>query len=739
MKDELKEKHFNPKAHILTLLGDELIKSPVMAIYELVKNSYDADSNKVDVYFRDIEDKDIATIVIEDDGIGMTSQIIEDVWLEPGSDFRKPIDKLTGLRQLIKSPINERIPMGEKGVGRFAVHKLGSQILLITRPLLIEFEKESRKIKSKVLANYEIQLYIDWKDFSQSKHLSDVPIKWKIKKNVEDFRFKDRSGTYIRLSGLKETWSRGMARDLKAQTLSMLSPRMKSEKFRINLNFDNKWLTDFPSVDKILDDAPFKITAYVDSEYNLDFDYIFKLKNNNKIGERIIKDDEKFNENIKGKVENSLRDILEKKEYDKEKIKIIIDEIKSKELPFGSLYIELYTFDLDSNSMRDYTNDSDLVKKVLKEHSGIKVFKNDLRIYDYGSPSNDWLGLDLERIQNKKWFSNNNVIGFIYLDAETSTKLIEKTNREGFVENDAYTYFHMVLKTILNDFAATRFSDRTKWLMINHKASNNLFDNKINNFKSIIESTDFTNQEKKDKLIEEAERLEDKYEEDKKILLIPAGVGMTASVALHEIEKLVPRMEETVKTKPLNDEIIKNQVEELKQYTEGIISVLRKGGDKPMDVKEAINRAFNNYKLKLSDRKISYEINIGENVNYINCEKRFFITMLMNIIDNSIYWLSTVNREQRGIYVNCFNEENSTILTVSDNGPGFKDDISDLIRPFFSRKNDGIGIGMYLIDTIMMKYGKLDIISIEELSELKIPIKYNGASLKLIFNKNKIS
>ncbi len=74
---------------------------------------------------------------------------------------------------------------------------------------------------------------------------------------------------------------------------------------------------------------------------------------------------------------------------------------------------------------------------------------------------------------------------------------------------------------------------------------------------------------------------------------------MTASFAMHEIEKLVPRMEETVKSEPIKKDTIIDQVDELKQYTEGIISVLRKGGNKPMDVKEATNKAFNNYRLKL--------------------------------------------------------------------------------------------------------------------------------------------
>ena len=155
MSEILKEKHFNPKAHILTLLGNELIKSPVMAIYELVKNSYDADAEKVDVRFRDIEDLTKAVIIIEDDGIGMTSEILEDVWLEPGSDFRKPIHKETGLRQIIKSSIFDRVPMGEKGVGRFAVHKLSSEIFLVTRPLIIKFNEETKEIISSELAKKE--------------------------------------------------------------------------------------------------------------------------------------------------------------------------------------------------------------------------------------------------------------------------------------------------------------------------------------------------------------------------------------------------------------------------------------------------------------------------------------------------------------------------------------------------------------------------------------------------------
>ncbi|MFZ6664858.1 ATP-binding protein [Peijinzhouia sedimentorum] len=742
MLEEFKEKHFKPKAHILTLLGEELIKSPVMAIYELVKNSYDADANKVDVYFRDVDNLEKASIVVEDDGIGMTSEIVEDVWLEPGSDFRKPVNK-EGIREISKSPIFNRIPMGEKGVGRFAVHKLSTKILLISRPLLIKHDENGKKIISKELADYEIELFINWKDFNQSRHLSDIPIKWKIRKDKTTFRFKNASGTYIHLSGLKETWTKGMARDLKGHTISMLSPKVSESNFKINLSFDNQWLTDFPSASNILNESPFKLYALIDDKYNLSFEYEFSLKNNSKIGTRKINEKENpslYEKNIKGNIKPFIRKELEQKEYPKEQLEqILIDFDKEEKIPFGSLMFELNTFDLDSDSMRDYTDEPQVIKKILKENSGIKVYKGDLRVFDYGEKGNDWLGIDLKRVQDPSWFSNNLVLGYVYLDSEKSSSLVEKTNREGFVENKSFLLFKHILDYTLIQFQSERKKDRERWYRLNKKKTKLLFDDKISLFKQLLDDTDLNNDEKKKRILEEAESIEKKYEEDKKILLIPAGVGMTASVALHEIEKLVPRMEETVKSNPLKKEVIADQVEELKQYTEGIISVLRKGGDKDLDIKESINRAFNNYKLKLLDRKITYNIDIDESIKTLKCDKRFFITVLMNLIDNSIYWLDTVYKDTKEIYLKTIKENESIIILIADNGPGFKDDISELIRPFFSRKADGIGIGLYLVDTIMLKYGKFDIISDnEDAYELGIPLKFDGAIVKLVFNKGQI-
>jgi len=314
---------------------------------------------------------------------------------------------------------------------------------------------------------------------------------------------------------------------------------------------------------------------------------------------------------------------------------------------------------------------------------------------------------------------------------------MEKTNREGFIENEAYEIFYRCVVSILTDFKVERMKDRSKWLSSLASGSKSFSgSDNVDVFNKLIDSTDFSVDEKRDLLKHEAEKLKSEFDEKKETLLIPAGVGMTASVALHEIEKLVPRLKEIVKGEPFNKVIANDGIQELEDYLKGILSVLRKGGTKSIDLNEAIDKSISNYKSKLSRRNIIVENEYDNNIKTIKCDKRYFITMIMNVVDNSIYWLDTIYKEDKGIYIKTFIDGKNISILLVDNGPGFKDDITDLVRPFFSRKDDGIGIGLYLIDTLMMKYGKLEIIeSNDVLDKLNVPAKYRGAAIKLTFKE----
>ncbi len=726
------ELNFRPKAHILTLLGEELIKDPVMAIYELIKNSYDADAKSVDVYFNNISDLKNASIIVIDTGSGITEDILKNVWLEPGTAYRKPYDE-NGKRKIVRTPIFNRIPMGEKGVGRFAVHKLGNVIKLISRPAKLILDDKGNFIKKELL-DYELNLQINWNTFTQTNYLSDVKIEYQKNTDSSSFYFPTSSGTYIRISNLKESWNRGMARNLKRHTTSMISPKNDPQRFQIELNFNNNWLDKFPDVNEILMQAPYKMSAIIDRNYNLTFEYYFELANNPIVGKRTIKNEKIYDQNISGSIRPFFRKYYESKELETEAIEANINQKSKEPLPFGSIMIELYSYDLDAASLKDVTYTPDILKKTLKDHYGIKVFKNDLRVYDYGEPGNDWLGLDNKRVNNKDWFSNNQNIGFVYLDAESSGSLVEKTNREGFISNESLDFFKLVIEYVLTVFRIERLKDRNQWIRFNRNETSALLTNRLANFVSLIKDADIEDEKKKQKIIEQANQIERDYEKAQATLLIPAGVGMTASVALHEIEKLIPRMEETVGTTPIDSIKMRDQVEELDEYVSGILSVLKQSGTKPVDVRDAITSALSNYNLKLRVRKITTKLEIEEGVDTINCDKRYLVTMIMNLVDNSIYWLDTIYKDNKSILIKVTKKDNTTRILVADNGPGFKDTIFEIVTPFFSRKEGGIGIGMYLIDTIMMKYGKLKIFTDND--EAEIDEMFDGAIVELSFNKN---
>jgi hypothetical protein len=731
---DFKEKSFEPKAHILSLLGEELIKNPVMAIYELVKNSYDADATIVNVIFSNPTNLANASIIIRDDGVGMSEEIIENVWLEPGTDFRKPVNN-DGSREIIKSPIHKRVPMGEKGVGRFAVHKLSNKIKLITRPLVIQIDHDSGDIIKQELSDYEIHLTIDWNDFRFSKYLKDIKIRWYKKENLEEFYFKTHSGTRIELSDLKEEWNKTMARQLKRNVLSMTSPKIALNSFKINLDFKNNWLDGIPDTNQILEVAPYKFIAILTNDYSLELSYTFYPQNQEKIGKRSI--DDKID--VKPLIENKLRQRLEIENIEEEKIIGLISKFREKGTEFGEILFEIYSYDLDANSLKDTSSEHTLIRSILKENAGIKVFKDDLRVYNYGEPGDDWLGLDLKRVnQPGSRVSNNQNIGYVFLNSEQSRNLVEKTNREGFIENSVFLKFKLVMDEIITAFEAERFKDRSRWIKLNKEGKVNSIENNFNEIKDFVNEIEFGNDTVKTRLLNSINHVEEKYEEQKNALLIPAGVGLTASVAIHEIEKLVPRLEENVFRNPLNANQLQENVAELKQYVSGILTILKKTTSQSVLVSEVIDKAIQNYKYKLEKRSIQPIIQIDSSITNINCERRYLITILMNLIDNSIYWLDTVYKENKAIFIRAFEKNGRKYIIYADNGPGFKDDISTIVTPFFTRKESGIGIGMYLIDTIMLQYGKLDILTDKsEIDEQGVPEEFKaGAVIELSFFKN---
>lgn len=119
---------FKVKPRLLTLLGDQLIRDANLAVFELVKNAYDADATECSVILKQSVDPSEAQIEVKDNGVGMDETTIRNAWMVIATDFRA-----LQRQKDTRSKRFHRFPLGEKGLGRLSIHKLGETIRMITR------------------------------------------------------------------------------------------------------------------------------------------------------------------------------------------------------------------------------------------------------------------------------------------------------------------------------------------------------------------------------------------------------------------------------------------------------------------------------------------------------------------------------------------------------------------------------------------------------------------------------
>ena len=127
---------FRTNSKLKTLVGQELITNNNIAIFELIKNSYDAGATEVDIQFHDFlfvdkgwKSSENSKIKIIDNGIGMTVEEVDKYWMELGNSSKEK-NKLLRLDSKKMGELITRFANGEKGIGRFGVDKIGEELIL---------------------------------------------------------------------------------------------------------------------------------------------------------------------------------------------------------------------------------------------------------------------------------------------------------------------------------------------------------------------------------------------------------------------------------------------------------------------------------------------------------------------------------------------------------------------------------------------------------------------------------
>ncbi|MGB6084906.1 ATP-binding protein [Moheibacter sp.] len=709
------------KSHILSLLGDELIGSDSLAIFELVKNAYDADAEEVTVEFINLNQSD-QQIIIEDDGHGMTNKVIQDVWLTIGTDFKRGKNRK-------ESKKFKRVSFGNKGVGRLAVHKLAKRITL-------ETQAEGEMFSSR--------LTIDWVKLIASKeYIQDLEVSVE---TVADQLFKKGKGTRIILDKLTtKKWTKKALKDLVRKIDNIKNPFSPNPNFNIKIkanDFHQEWISEVTNSNDILKDSlyqfGFKIKAS-DSNPESFAKFLWRYSFNPPPQTNISKRTSRNTDTLNFHIGELYKDLDGEEEYNR--------FLRNKDLSdIGTIKGKFYVFNQSSILLKmNFGGQINAVKQFIKDNSGVKIFRDNIRVYNYGEQYDDWLGLDLDKIQRAgDHFGKKVTIGAVELDLKSSNDgLIEKTNREGFIDNSEFNRFQLLVKEAFNFFEREAGNDKDlveAFLEETRPVKKVGFGETIKELENKIKDKNLE-KELKPLLI----RVDKDYTEMRDIMVNSGMTGLNLGVAFHEVDREIRFINADLNSNNVDIEEVKDKVRNLIQILESLSPILRQNKSSLSSAKKVIeiakrrnNNRFNFHKIIFSSPVLT-----GENEDFnFKVPTNLLISAISNLIDNAIYWTRTQSdfiknvdgKYKPAIYVgtDLFTFEGPAII-IADNGPGFSSEPEYLTQPFKTKKEGGMGLGLYFADLVMnMIGGKL---LFPDNSDLDISQVYNGACIALVFPK----
>lgn len=697
-----------PYARLLTMLGEQLIKNERIALMELIKNSYDADAEWVKVSFLDFGDnykiKPESKIVIEDSGHGMALKTVKESWLNPATP-----DKLK--RKTKKGTTEKgRILQGEKGIGRFAILKLGRVITIVTRAKGEEAEHVIEYDFSKYDDDFlthnkkEEELFLDDLSVSISSRTPQIIVAGPLLLGSQKLK-RVSYGTQIAISDLKGSWAESKVNDV-YRDISRLQPIFDS--FHASKNDFQVLIYRNADVQKFQEEYLEKLHNLLEDRAVIKIEdgcfdavkkaFTFKMDGKPKV---ISLDDA----SIRG-------DVFFAKRFGKAgKV------LEERGTACGSFKFGFYFFDFSAKAPMKFRLDKAEDKKILREHR-IYLYRDGIRVYPYGDPEDDWLGIDAARgtISASVFLSNDQVVGYVNISQKENRALKDKTNREGLIEQgDATGDFIALIQTFLSyirkkPYAQYRFG-------LENKKSHDIFRTEqiqkdFDELKAAIPEN-----KKAQDIIAKAEK---EYKAERQYLIQRAetteelaGVGLSVETASHDIMgimgKVLANLDGLIKDVMGPEDIDKDELlKELQSIRGGMsfieaelkdIQLLFKSSKqrrKSIRIKNIIEKVERIYKRLLTKENIKLELRTIGSPLIAKTTDAVLLQLLLNLMDNAIYWLMQISTKDKKIEIVL--DGNKCQMIFADNGPGIsKDDAPYIFEPFYSGKGEeGRGLGLYI-------------------------------------------
>lgn len=728
---------FEPYARLMTMLGDQLITDKKVAIIELIKNCYDADAKLVSVAFHNIQNiglndlpqKELSYVEIKDDGTGMSLDTIKNVWLRPATP-----NKMATKRKDNRTRLG-RIIQGEKGIGRFAIHKLGTKIELYTRT---DGQEEVKLLMN--FSDYDPDQTNLFNQQNEYKLLQDVTNDWYVNSPAEVIT--SGTGTVLRIYLLRENWSNKDFEELYRSIQRMIPPTDASARqfgiipvkdFDVLLSVNNEPFVaeESTSFNDVIERAQYRITGSVSKDGVLSFWY----KSTNPYRE--------FNQEVNLLDKNRLAHL----NYSSYAINEFLK--REQQLNCGAFDFAFYAFDLDKPDKTILNED---LKRFIKENF-VYVLRDGVRVYPYGEKGIDWLSLDKLRATKKagQFISYNDLTGFVYITQEGNPKLKDSTNRQGLIDIDgAFEAFTSLVTAVTEIFNAEIKIDKLKK---NIQTTNRLksTQDKLQQAYSSFEKRLLDLNDKES--LEKAKRFVDAYmghfsviQDRMQTVEDLAGLGMAVERSSHDSLRLLSLMKLNLKnvSKKAKKHILKDEelISFLNDMTENIDIVyddmqmiqplfkVQRKSIKDVSIQESCKKVFRYFRTEIND-EISCRIIVTAEDLIIRTNAGLILQVLINLVDNAIYWIkSTSTNKNRELFIQINSIDNTCV--IADNGPGVRDDVAPMIfQEFVSMKSNGRGLGLYIVQELL---GRIDA-TIELIEDNKYKI-LPGANFKITFNPN---
>ncbi len=729
-----------PKARLLKTLGEELISSETIALIELVKNAYDADAKNVLIKFSGDIKVGAGSVTIFDDGHGMDMGVIRNSWMIIAAPTKK---------NNTKSKSGKRRVLGEKGIGRFASSRLANELELVTR------------IPGK---DAEIYSLFDWSQFdddekfldqieflTEERKAEDIVEGWELSKyQKSDGRYKPQ-GTVLRMNSLKHDWEKSDFDQLQRGLSRLISPFSPDSKFNIFVDCPTSVgdITTKIEPPGIIQYPHYTVKGSV--KENGEFSFIVMVEST---GETHNQEGYFYAQFIHGVWKLVPRESA-------------ISDLSSENLrtiKCGPFSFELRVWDRDDlgNVIQKIGGGINSIRKDLDSIAGINIYRDGFRVLPYGEPNNDWLRLDIRRVQfPTKKLSNNQVTGYIAITADDNPALHDRSNREGLDNNTEYSDLHGIMILILTDLESIRF--------VAKKKDRNPGDNEAGQ-RGLFEEPDFgaiKDSIRDDRLgINETIKMVAKVEGDWKKQIknfqnvlsqyhALATLGGIIDKVLHDGRQPLAKIQtEAGLGKEFIEDLIAKEGEEIclnkidaDQLNTGFYKIVgqasilrdvfrrvepfggrKRGRPKKYYIEDVIKDVFSIYKKELAENKI--DIDIPDTDTLVSIDVTELSEIFTNLIVNSIYWLGMVPKDARCIRVLISRLDDGGLeILFYDSGPGipskYKEHIFD---PWFSTRPDGHGLGLCLVGEIVKDFYNGSV-------ELMDSGEKRGAAFRIILRK----